>query len=197
MPKLYTKTGDKGTTCLYDMRSVSKSNIIIDFLGDLDELSAHIGLLCAFLGDKVIPIMSPKKQVKDWEKVFDNEVSLLRKIQSKLLDIGSNIATTNKDKRTTHITPEDVKELENQIDECEKHNEPLREFILPGVKPHDAQIHVCRSVCRRVERKLVALLDNNVDVNQEILQYINRLSDYFFALARNVSGCKETLRSQS
>lgn len=187
MSKLYTKTGDKGTTCLYDMRRVPKGNVLIDFLGDLDEFSAHIGLLCSLLNEQ--------RNIED--------VCHLRFIQNKLLDIGSNIATTKERKRTTGVSDQDVGNVEGWIDACEEKNTPLKEFILPGIKPFDAQAHICRAVCRRVERRLVDIhFDNELNkdrqyVSSEILQYVNRLSDYFFALARKLSECNETTRSEA
>lgn len=187
MSKLYTKTGDKGITSLYDRRRVSKSNFIIDFLGDLDELSAHVGLLCVAVGD---------------ESCNKN----LRRIQSKLLDIGSSIATTKKEKRTTDIDAEEVKRIEGWIDDCQQETKDLRkelrEFVLPGVTVADAQAHVCRAVARRAERKLCKINEdeqlnqNGPYVNSNILQYMNRLSDYFFALSRELSGYRETKRSE-
>lgn len=183
MPKLYTKTGDKGTTCLYDMRKVPKGDKIMDFLGDSDELSAHIGYLIT----KIIN-----------QKYIDK----LRIIQNDLLDIGSNIATSTLAKRKTFISTEDVKKVEEWIDEMEEKNTPLKEFILPGVDEADSQAHICRAVCRRVERKLVNLhFDEELNkefqyVSDEILQYVNRLSDFFFAFARFASGCQEITRSQ-
>lgn len=180
MPKLYTKKGDKGNTSLYDGSVCSKSNPIFDLLGDLDELGSHIGLLCSKLGS------------------YNGDK--LREIQVKLLDIGSNIAVLDetKRKRVPKIESSDVEKIENWIDECEEKNGKLTEFLLLGVFTDDAQCHVCRSVSRRVERNMWKLngmrydVPNKekyyiVDIDENILKYMNRLSDFFFALSRNLS----------
>lgn len=176
MPKLYTKTGDKGKTSLYDGSRRYKGEIIFDVLGNIDELSSHIGLLCTKLS----------------ESNTINSKDILRQIQVNLLDIGSNIAVIdeNKKKKVPKISENDVKRIEGWIDKCEEKNEKLTEFLLTGVREIDAQSHVCRSVTRRVERSLWKLVDD-IDVDSKILQYINRLSDFFFAFARNLSGGEE------
>ena len=189
--RLYTKTGDRGFTSLYDGRRIGKQSLIFGVLGDLDELTAHIGVLCA---------TNP-----------DGDNTMFRGIQSDLLDIGSNIAVTDPKKKDSvpQITDEHVTRLEHCIDEIEEKNEPLTAFILPGVRMADAQAHVCRTVARRVERSLWRLdqcedeesLEKKgvlelayVQVTEPIMQYINRLSDLFFALARNLSGCAEAIK---
>ncbi len=182
MSKLYTKTGDKGTTSLYDMRRVGKHTPVFDALGDLDELSAHIGVLCSLLD-------------KDSHKH-----KLLRNIQSKLLDIGSNLATVERRDRVPVTTADDIKSMENAIDNCEEANTPLREFILPGVYQADAVAHICRAVTRRAERNMWKHRNETGGspfyTGEEIFIYMNRLSDFFFALARYLSGCRETRRSE-
>lgn len=170
MPKLYTKKGDNKQTSLFDAKNLSKSDPIFEALGSLDELSVHIGLLASY-------------------KVMNNVN--LRVIQRKLLDIGSNISTVEYLKKTTFITDIDVKTVESWIDKCEEINTPLRQFILAGVELPDSQCHVCRVVCRRAEREIIR---TNLDIDPFILQYMNRLSDYFFALSRVLSGCKEIVR---
>lgn len=173
--KLYTKTGDKGMTSLYDGSRKSKGSVIFDVLGNLDELSSHIGVLCSKI----------KK---------DNFLCILRIIQTKLLDIGSNIAVIDekKKKRVPKIEEKDVHIVENWIDTCEKDNKKLTEFLLPGVGETDSQCHVCRSVSRRVERSMWKLInDDGIEITDEILKYMNRLSDFFFALSRNFSNREE------
>lgn len=172
MPKLYTKTGDTGKTSLYDGSRQSKSHIIFDVLGNLDELSSQIGLLCAYIGSET------NSETK----------SPLRKIQVKLLDIGSNIAVIdpNKKKRVPKIIEDDVKELEKWIDICENRNKKLTVFLLPGVNMSDSQCHICRSTSRRVERSMWKL-DSAVPIDPSIFKYVNRLSDFFFAFSRNLS----------
>lgn len=186
MAKIYTKKGDNGRTSLYSFEfgTISKDETIIVCLGALDELSANIGVLCSFLGSEL----------------YYTEIKQLRTIQTKLLDIGSNIATTVVGKRTTKISLQDVKNIENWIDEYEKTNKPLREFILVGVNPPDSYAHVCRAVCRRMETNFITLKNENKErpwVEAEILCYINRLSDYFFVLSRHLSKGQEMTRTEA
>lgn len=185
MSRLYTKKGDTGYTSLYGGRmKAEKSSVVFNALGDLDELSSHIGLLCAHLGEQ----------------------SFLRLIQVKLIDISSNLATLDEQKKkmVRKITEEDVNEIENKIDEYEEKNGKLTEFLLPGSTVADSQCHVCRSVSRRAERSvwnihnyaMIVQCSNSekeliLSVDKYILQYMNRLSDFFFALARKLSdGCE-------
>lgn len=197
MPKLYTKTGDKGYTSLYDGNRISKSSLHFDTLGTIDELSCHIGMLLA--------AKSHKQHCKNDIK---NPVTTLRTIQSNLQDIMSNIAVVNKKKRSTvpTFTEANIEFLENLIDQCETKNKPLKEFVLPGMYIPDAQCQICRVVSRRAERYLFKLDradyeeekedgDNlemrYVQVNEHILKYMNRLSDFFFAYSRVLNGCNE------
>lgn len=182
--KLYTKTGDSGITSLYDGNRIPKFSIFFKVLGDIDELSSNIGLLCAYLKEKKYPD------------------KYLRKIQHKLLDIGSNIAVVKESRKKSvpKIQEEDVKLLEEWIDMCDEKNDKLTEFLLPGVNKTDSQCHICRSITRRVERGLweIQYSDKiingksvinmeNVDIDKNIIVYINRLSDFFFAFSRNLS----------
>jgi cob(I)alamin adenosyltransferase len=163
--KLYTKKGDAGKTSLFDSSNHLKSEAIFDTLGTLDELSAQIGVLFVLTHD----------EFERW-------------LQSKLLDLGSILATNSVVKQTTSISEDDVKRIETEIDRLEAENTPLRVFILPGVLLPDAISHVCRAVCRRAERELIR------SSPQYILgiKFLNRMSDYFFAYARNLSRCKES-----
>lgn len=172
MPKLYTKKGDNGVTSLYDGTKLPKKSDIFDVLGDLDELGSNIGLLCS---------------------KFDNPDEYLREIQVKLLDIGSNIAVLDDAKRKSvpEITEDDVKKIESCIDQCEQNTGKLTEFLLCGVGEDDAQCHVCRSISRRVERSMWKINGSGYDKlfseNPNIMKYMNRLSDFFFAYARVLS----------
>lgn len=182
--KLYTKTGDKGTTSLYDMRRVGKHSSVFEALGDLDELSAHIGHLTSCLHCEY------------------EDTKFLRRVQSKLLDIGSNLATIERRDRVPMLTEDDIKDVENHIDLCESRNKPLREFILPGVNQCDSIAHICRAVTRRAERHMWKYRNETSEspvfyTGEEIFIFMNRLSDYFFALSRNLSECKEITRSES
>lgn len=166
MPKIYTKTGDKGTTSLYDMSRVEKSNIIFDVLGDIDELSCYIGLLCSVLKS--------------------DDVNFLRFIQHKLLDIGSDIATLSKRDKIVEVSLDDVKELEQKIDYYSDLKEPLKEFILVGYGIEDSYSHLCRAIARKAERNLWKIKDY-ISTGENTFIYMNRLSDFFFVLARYLS----------
>lgn len=200
--KLYTKAGDKGNTVLYDSKGHSKSDLVFDVLGDLDELSAHIGMLKSMAGLYLDFSLMP--EIKEhFTNLRHPNWDFLKTIQSKLLDIGSAIAISKKE--YIAITEDDIKSIEKEIDKLEEENTPLKVFILPGVNLPDSQAHICRAVTRRVEREFVRygkqdvqalgqLMSEKMRNYSEILKYLNRLSDYFFALARNLSGCTEDAR---
>ena len=194
MPKLYTRTGDRGKTSLYDMKNISKADWIFKVLGDLDELSAHIGLLCVLLQKNIV--------LGTIENDYDKRMKHLRRIQTKLLDLGSNFSTMTNRVKTTKTTGEDVKDLENQIDFFDANTPKLTEFILAGAGENDSQAQICRAVCRRAERNMWTLieLEESDRIEDETFQYINRLSDYFFALSRyltSAEGLKEITRRQA
>jgi len=177
--KLYTKTGDRGTTSLYDMRRVGKDELIFEVLGDLDELSAHIGVVLSF------------------KNPFYKQV--LRDIQTKLLDMGSDIATVKNRNKVLKLNETDVKQIESFIDDLQSQAPPLREFILPGLNNIDAHIHVCRAVSRRLERCIWRMKKSDPEhpTDEMTYIYINRLSDFFFALARAFCKGDEITRSQA
>ena len=179
MSKLYTKTGDKGFTTLYDMRRVSKTEIVFDVLGDLDELSANVGYLCSY-------------------GLNEQDTKFLRYIQSFLLYIGSNFATTTRRNNIRTTTIEDVKKIENAIDFYDSKSPKLTEFILPGVNTKDSIAHICRCISRRIERNMWKLKNayEIFYVEDETFYYVNRLSDFFFAFARYLSDGKEFKRSE-
>jgi cob(I)alamin adenosyltransferase len=184
---LYTKTGDKGLTNLYDMRRVGKDDLIFDALGDIDELSANIGMLCGMLSFQ-----------------NDNVVSILRNIQALLLDIGSDLATTMNRKNVILIPESEISSLEKLIDKFTEAVPKLKEFILVGVTPIDAQSHICRTICRRAERHMWKARFQYEKENSCVFYgddnsfiYMNRLSDFFFALGRALSGGTEVTRKNS
>ena len=165
--KIYTKRGDLGLTDLYDGSRISKTDEIFDALGTIDELSSHIGML-----------IYVSNEITEFDLSHD-----LRNIQQNLLTIGSNIATPNpkSDQVLPTISEEDVKSLELKIDEMDKQLEPLTVFIkVGGHTQNESQSHICRSVCRRAERCILKCMNDGGIINQ----YMNRLSDYFFTLAR-------------
>lgn len=163
--KIYTKTGDEGLTSLFGGARLSKDDIRIEAYGTVDELNAFTGNLY----DKV-----------SIESV--NEVLFI--IQNKLFNIGSVLASDPEKKfNLPGVNESDVKFLENQIDMMEKDLEPLKNFILPSGHEVVSSTHICRTVCRRAERRIVAL-NKNAEVETTIIVYLNRLSDYYFVLAR-------------
>ena len=185
MSQIFTKTGDKGFTTLYDMRRLGKDNMYFEVLGDFDELSAQVGLLCT-----------------EVQKGSELETSL-RWIQARLLDVGSDIATTKDRTKLVVVSELDTAHLERMIVQYMASAPPLKEFVLPGVGRSDSLAHVCRSVCRRSERHLwalknsLALADNPLHTGIETFRFVNRLSDFFFAVSRFLSGGKEVLRGNA
>ena len=173
--KIYTKTGDKGETSLYGGTRVSKAAARVESYGTLDELNAFIGLAKAEISD---------------EKVLNQ----LQKIQFDLFTVGSEAATptdkmllaNGKNRLDIMISEKEITELELWMDDFDAELEPLRFFILPSGGKAAATVHVCRTVCRRAERSMVFLSETE-EVRPELIKYLNRLSDYFFVLARYIS----------
>ncbi|MDA0990327.1 MAG: cob(I)yrinic acid a,c-diamide adenosyltransferase [Verrucomicrobia bacterium] len=186
LDKLYTRTGDDGRTSLVTGERVSKSCLRVDVFGTIDELNAWIGMLRTD-GD------APGSLTRDMQPV-------LKRIQQDLFDIGSILAT-NADgdwPGKPVIDASRVAGLEASTDACQHGLDPLPSFVLPGGCPANAHAHVARTVCRRAERLLWRLQDE-ANVPDEILPYINRLSDFLFAYSRwasRVSGCEEYLWDQ-
>lgn len=168
MPKIYTKTGDNGETGLYDGSRLAKTEPIFDILGTLDELSSHIGVLICSIPDQSAALLRER----------------LRGLQQTLLNIGSVIATPNPEGRKLPDISGIVQYIETFIDTMEIALPPLTTFLLVGgVNPSESQAHVCRTVARRAEREF---LKSGID-NDTIRIFLNRLSDYFFTLARLLS----------
>ena len=168
--KLYTRTGDSGTTSLVGGQRIAKTHIRLEAYGTVDELNSHIGLLISLITDDV-------------------DRALLTEVQNLLFSIGSMLATDTsaRDYRPgRYVTNDDVTVLENAIDAAEEGLPGWRGFILPGGTTAAAQAHVCRTVCRRAERRIYALAAE-ADVDAQLLAYMNRLSDYFFALAKKIN----------
>lgn len=165
--KLYTKTGDKGQTGLIGGTRVSKNDIRIETYGTVDELNSFIGLLTTY-------------------SIQDADRSFLRIIQNQLFSIGSYLATdTSKVPlgRASILNEGVISDIEKEIDRLDEILPPLSSFVLPGGSQSGALCHVCRTITRRTERRLFDL--NEVySVDNNILVYFNRLSDYFFALSR-------------
>ena len=174
--KIYTKTGDKGKTSLFGGERVPKHHIRIEAYGTVDELNSFIGL------------------IKDQE-IDNNSKTTLLKIQNELFTLGAMLATpTSKEKLKTgkdrlnipKITNKSIHFLENEMDNLNKKLEPMTNFILPGGHPVVSYCHIARAVCRRAER-ICTLLNEKTTINELIVIYLNRLSDYLFTLARHFS----------
>ncbi len=176
--KIYTKTGDDGTTGLVGGSRVKKYDLRLESYGTVDELNATIGMLRSMdTGDEIRELL-----------VF---------IQNKLFNIGSRLASDEKgDSFTANlaIKKDDVVVLEKAIDRFEQELPELKQFILPGGNMLVAQCHIARTVCRRAERRIVEFSENQT-VDQELIKFMNRLSDFLFVLARFVGikkGVSET-----
>ncbi|XP_043094365.1 corrinoid adenosyltransferase [Puntigrus tetrazona] len=171
IPKIYTKTGDKGFSSTFTGERRPKEDHIFDALGTTDELSSAIGLAREFCVDS--------------GHSFTNQ---LEKIQCVLQDVGSNIATPRSSARDSHIkktkfSSQAVIELERWIDSFTEELPPLTNFILPSGGKSSAALHVARAVCRRAER-CVAPVVRSGETDPEVAKYLNRLSDYLFTVAR-------------
>jgi ATP:cob(I)alamin adenosyltransferase len=165
--KIYTKTGDKGYTRLIGGKKVAKNDARVDGYGTLDELNAWIGLILAE------------------EKVAPELASQLVEIQNILFDAGADLATP-KIKTAFKVTPEYTEQLEKQIDQFVNQTPPIERFILPGGTPLAAKLHVARTIARRAER-LISGVAMEEEINEAVLTWVNRLSDYFFVAARYVN----------
>tara|TARA_B100000212_G_C27378331_1_gene535738 strand:+ start:1208 stop:1744 length:537 start_codon:yes stop_codon:yes gene_type:complete len=164
--KIYTKKGDSGHTSLIDGQIVNKHNLSVDAYGTVDELNSFLGLLKDYIKDETI---------KD----------ILNNIQPKLFSIGSILASGKNQNmlEKVKIEKKDVKYIESNIDSMNNELPELKNFIIPGGHKISSYSHVCRSICRRAERR-ISELNNEQSVDPNILSYINRLSDFFFVLSR-------------
>ncbi len=168
--KIYTKTGDKATTALFTGKRVPKHHIRIESYGTLDELNSYLGLL----------------RDQEMDKASKKTLAL---IQNKLFTLGAILATEpSKDKRLKipRIYQEDIELLEKEIDKMNEELPEMTHFILPGGHPTVSHCHVARTICRRSER-MISYLHENDPVPETVLSYVNRLSDYLFVLARKLS----------
>ena len=171
--KIYTKKGDKCETNLFGTnKKISKASKRVKSYGEIDELNSFIGLT-----------ISKKELSTDFKKHFINIEKELQKIQNDLFIIGSNLATTKKSKEIKKISKNDINRLEKLLDKYSKESDPLKNFILPGGSTLASLFHICRAICRRAERKIVELSEME-EINNNIIPYLNRLSDLFFTLAR-------------
>jgi cob(I)alamin adenosyltransferase len=167
LTKIYTRTGDDGTTGLVDGSRVEKDSPRMAAIGDVDELNAALGVAALQLDGEAL--------------------SRLRTIQNDLFDLGADLATPGDDftpgEMTLRIVASQVERLERELDAMNDRLSPLTSFILPGGTPAAAALHVARTACRRAERSAVAA-SRAVSLNPEALRYLNRLSDYLFVMGR-------------
>ena len=161
--KIYTRTGDKGYTSLAGGKRILKTHPRIEAYGTIDELNAFIAVLIDTIDDR-------------------NDRKFLIRIQSNLFTLGSCLATESEEKRCG-IASEEIPILEQEIDRIDALLPSLKMFILPGGCPSNSWAHVCRTICRRAERHIYRL-KNKTTIDPILLQYVNRLSDYFFLFAR-------------
>lgn len=167
--KVYTKTGDNGTTSLIGGKRVAKYHPRIEAYGTVDELISHVGLL----RDQDIDIETK---------------NFLIQIQDKLMNCASILAADCSDCKVKipKILPEDIRSVELEIDKMDNQLEPLASFILPGGHTAISLCHICRTVCRRSER-IIIRLSEETPVPEDLVKYINRLSDFFFVLSRKMA----------
>jgi cob(I)alamin adenosyltransferase len=183
--RIYTKAGDSGETRLVGGQRVSKDDARIECYGTVDELNAFIGL--ARTTAEQFTATQPLHHL----------AAILKRVQHELFNLGSILATVPEDvhPRQPRITQAEITQLEHEIDEANAELAPLRSFVLPGGSRLDAELHVCRTVCRRTERLLVRLAREQ-EVPGEAVQYLNRLSDALFVWSRwanHIIGTAETL----
>ena len=164
--KIYTRKGDSGQTSLIDGDIVNKHNLSVDAYGTIDELNSFLGLL--------------KDYVKD-----DKIKGVLNNIQIKLFSVGSILASGKNQNisEKVKIEKKDVEYIELEIDRLNKDLPELKNFVIPGGHKTSSYSHVCRSICRRAERK-ISELNKKSSVDSNIMAYVNRLSDFFFVLSR-------------
>ena len=174
--KIYTKTGDKGTTSLFGGTRVPKYNGRIEAYGTIDELNSHIGL------------------IRD-QNIDEHTKGVLIKIQNELFTLGAVLATPKDKEKLKNgkdrlnipkVTDTDILFLENEMDKMNEKLPVMTNFVLPGGHPTVSFCHIARCVCRRAERICVEVAENE-DIDEIVLKYLNRLSDYLFVLARKLT----------
>ena len=174
---IYTRTGDVGTTSLVGGVRVSKTHARLEAYGTIDELNSFLGMLVSLIDS-------------------DEEIALLRVVQHRLFSVGAYLATDQEctqQHRESLISFEDVERLEKAIDRLDAELPPLKAFILPGGSYPASVCHVCRTVCRRTERRMLALEEQSIcEIDAIYKSFINRLSDYLFVLSRKLNQLAKT-----
>lgn len=170
LTKIYTRTGDAGETRLGDMSVTTKHDLRVDAYGDVDETNSSLGMVRASLrhGDELDEILG--------------------RVQNDLFDVGADLCVPLSDKKLDYeplrVVASQIDRLETDIDRLNARLEPLESFILPGGNEVAARLHMSRTICRRAERKVSALVANGATINSSVLIYLNRLSDLLFVAAR-------------
>ena len=177
--RIYTRTGDAGTTALGSGERVPKFDLRIEAYGTVDEANATIGVARVELGEAAPPVPA-----------------MLTRIQNDLFDLGANLCVPERDgavapkRERLRIVATQTERLEHEIDELNAHLSPLRSFVLPGGSRAAAQLHVARTVCRRAERLMCQLAAQpGESVGADALRFVNRLSDFLFVASRFVNDC--------
>lgn len=181
--KVYTKTGDQGMTSLVGGIRIDKASVRLEAYGTVDELSSHLGLLSSML----------RNSHGDFDETILQECKatemLLERIQNTLFNVCSYLATDTFQTpvyESAKLNPEEIEVLEREVDAITPNLPVLHSFVLPGGSMAASQAHVCRTVCRRAERRIVALT-HEAEINPDVLRYVNRLSDYLFVLSRRLN----------
>lgn len=162
--KIYTKTGDKGQTSLYDNSRIEKDSLRVESYGTIDELNSSLGFARNFVED-------------------DGVVKILYELQRDLFDVAGELATRDREKFPERIHEGHVENLEKIIDDYLEKIDKVGKFIIPGSNKASASLHVARTVCRRAERRILALRREE-EVSEILIKYVNRLSDVIYTLAR-------------
>ena len=172
---IYTRTGDKGKTSLVGGARVSKTHVRLEAYGTVDELNSQLGLLATYLTD-------------------EGDQKIILWVQHKLFSVGSYLATDQEHttlRIESQIADEDIQRLERAIDEADAMLPPLKAFVIPGGARGSAVCHVCRTVCRRAERRILAMAEEH-EVTENVSAFVNRLSDYLFVLGRKMNLLADT-----
>ncbi len=173
--KLYTRTGDDGTTGLFGSGRVNKDHPRIEACGTVDEANAALGLAAA-----ACAITEAGDDLHSWF------VDVLERLQSSFFEIGADLATpahSAHESKIHRVEASEVRDVEHWIDAVEKYNQPLKHFVLPGGTELAARLHLARTVCRRAERDMVELSHED-EINSQAIAFVNRVSDLLFAMAR-------------
>lgn len=191
LSKIYTKIGDKGSTQLATGERVSKSNIRIEAYGTVDELNSVVGILRDIIEKTAVPSID-----------CNDIIQMIAKIQNELFDVGGELSVPSEilnTKLQQVVQKADIERLEREIDAFNEKLPPLNNFVLPGGHLANSTAHLARTVCRRAERAVVKMSEE-IDVRDQAKIYLNRLSDWFFVLSRELSrrhGVEEVIWAQN